>query len=98
MSKRRRVTCGGVTERAVSLFRYGLQLEREGKTDTALFQKLDIELSRELGLKPWHPSVYEVTVGLDEDDDGIPPNVPRDHRTHYQHVINLRRSLVGAPR
>jgi hypothetical protein len=39
MSKRRRITYGGVTEPAVSLFRYGLQLEREGKTDTALFQR-----------------------------------------------------------
>jgi hypothetical protein len=80
------------------LFRHGLHLERECKTKTDLFKKVHLELSRELGLKPWHPSVYEVTVGLDEDDDGIPPNVPRDHRTHYQHVINLRRTLVGAPR
>ena len=98
MSRKRRTTYGGVSERAVALFRHGLQLERECKTETDLFKKVDLELSRELGLKPWHPSVYEVTVGLDEDDDGIPPNVPRDHRTHYQHVINLRRTLVGAPR
>ena len=98
MTKRRRNTRGTITRRAASLFRYGLQLEREGKTDTDLFKKVDLELSRELQLPPWCPSIYEVGIGLDEDDDGIPPNVPRDHRPHWERVRNLRRSLVGAPR
>jgi hypothetical protein len=99
MSRKRRTTYGGVSDRAVALFRYG-QLEREDKTETDLFRKVDIELSRELGLPPWCPSVYEVGIGIDddEDDDGIPPNVPRDHRPHWERVRNLRRSLVGAPR
>ena len=83
---------------AVNLFRYGLRLEREGKTETDLFRKVDIELSRELGLPPWCPSIYEVGIGIDEGDDGIPPNVPRDHRPHWERVRDLRRSLVGAPR
>jgi hypothetical protein len=63
VNKRRRNTPGTITQRAVSLFRYGLQLEREGKTDTDLFKKVDLELSRELPLPPWCPSVYEVGIG-----------------------------------
>jgi hypothetical protein len=85
-------------DRAVNLFRYGSRLEREGKTDTDLFRKVDIELFRELGLPPWCPSIYEVGIGIDEDDDGIPPNVQRDHRPHWERVRDLRRTLVGAPR
>jgi hypothetical protein len=73
-------------------------LEREGKTDTDLFKKVDLELSRELQLPPWCPSIYEVGIGMDEDDDAIPPNVPRDHRPHWGRVRGLRRALVCAPR
>jgi hypothetical protein len=98
VNKRRRNTPCIITQRAVSLFRYGLQLERESKTDTDLFRKVDLELSRELQLPPWCPSVYEVGIGIDEGDDGIPPNVPRDHRPHWERVRDLRRSLVSAPR
>jgi hypothetical protein len=53
------------------------------------FRKVDIELSRELGLKPWEPSVYELTVGLDDDDDGIPTGVPPGHRPHWERVRDL---------
>jgi hypothetical protein len=97
MSRKRRVTHGGVSERAINLFRYGLQLESEGKTDTDLFKKVDLELHRELDLRPWSPSVFWVGIGIDAGDDGIPPNVPRDHRPHWERVRDLRRSLVGAP-
>jgi hypothetical protein len=97
MPNRRRNSPGTITRRAVSLFQYGLRLEREGKTDSDLFKKVDLELSRELELPPWCPSVYEVGIGLDEGDDGIPPNVPRDHRSHWERVRDLRRSLMGAP-
>jgi hypothetical protein len=76
MSRRRRHVAGSITNRAVNLFRYGLRLEREGKTDSDLFRKVDIELSRELGLPPWCPSIFEVGIGLDEGDDGIPPGAP----------------------
>src|SRR5262245_49824731 len=97
MTKRRRNKSGTITQRAVNLFRYCLQLEREGKTDTDLFRKVDVELSRELMLPPWCPSVYEVGIGIDDDDDGIPAHVLRDHRPHWERVRNLRRSLIGAP-
>jgi hypothetical protein len=97
MTKRRRNTTGTISQRAVNLFRYGLRLEREGKSATDLFNKVDLALSRELQLPPWCPSIFEVGIGID-DDDGIPPNVPGDHRPHWLRVRDLRRSLVGAPR
>ena len=99
MSRKRITSIGGVTENAVFLFRYGLLLERKGERDSDRFKEVDRELSRELGLKPWHPSVFDVAISLDdEEDDGIPPSIPRDYRAHYQHAINLRRALIGAPR
>ena len=58
-------------------------------------QEVDRELSRELDLRPWHPSIFDVTAGID--DDEILASVRPDHRAFYQHVINLHRALVGAP-
>jgi hypothetical protein len=98
MSRRRRITYRGLSERAIHLFRYGLTLQREGREDSNLFKKVDRELSHELSLKPWHPSIYEVTAGFDDEEDAIVASVKPDHRVYYQHVINLRRALVGAPR
>jgi hypothetical protein len=79
------------------LFGYGLQLQRVNKEHTSLFNEVDRELSRELGLRPWYPSIYEVTAGFDDEVDAILASVRPDHRAYYQHVINLRRALVGAP-
>ena len=88
-----------MSRKRITLFRYGLLLERKGERDSDRFKEVDRELSRELGLKPWHPSVFDVAISLDdEEDDGIPPSIPRDYRAHYQHAINLRRALIGAPR
>jgi hypothetical protein len=95
---RKRITYGGVSENAVFLFRYGLLLERKGERDTDRFKEVERELSRELGLRPWHPSIYEVTAGFDDEVDAILASVRPDHRTYYQYVIKLRRALVGAPR
>ena len=94
MSRRRTTYIGGVSENAVFLFRYGLRLERKGERDTDRFKEVDRELSRELGLKPWEPSVFDVTAGIDDDDE-ILASVRPDHRTEYKHVISLRRALVG---
>jgi hypothetical protein len=96
MSRKRTTFVGGVSENAVFLFRYGLLLERRGERDTERFKEVERELSRELNLRPWHPSVFEVTAGID-DDDAILASVRPDHRAYYRHVINLRRDLVAAP-
>jgi hypothetical protein len=96
MSRKRRITFGGVSEDAVFLFRYGLLLESRGECDTERFKEVERELSRDLNLRPWHPSIYDVTAGVKE-DDAILASVRPDHRTYYQHVINLRRALVSAP-
>jgi hypothetical protein len=96
MSRKRTTFEGAVTENAVFLFRYSLLLERRGERDTNRFKEVERELSRELQLRPWHPSIYEVTAGID--DDEILASVRPDHRAFYAHVINLRRALVGAAR
>jgi hypothetical protein len=93
---RKRIYVGGVSENAAFLFRYGLLLERKGERDTDRFKEVDRELSRELDLRPWHPSIFDVTAGID--DDEILASVKPDHRAYYQHVINLHHCLVGAPR
>jgi hypothetical protein len=98
MRRKRRITYHGISDRAIHLFRYGLKLESQGKGDSDLFKKVDRELSRELSLQPWHPSIYEVNTGFDDEEDAILASVKPDHRVYYQHVINLRRGLVGAPR
>jgi hypothetical protein len=85
---------GGVSEDAVFLFRFGLLLERRGERDTDRFKEVDRELSRELDLRPWHPSIFDVTAGID--DDEVIASVRPDHREYYKHVIDLRRTLVGA--
>jgi hypothetical protein len=64
-------------------------------TASSALRKVDIELSRELGLPPWCPSVYEVGIGIDEYDDGISTDVPPSHRPHWERVRDLRRSLVA---
>jgi hypothetical protein len=84
MSKRRRVSYGGVAERAIALFGYGLQLQRENKEHTSLFKKVDRELSRELGLRPWHPSIYEVTASFDDAED------PRQRATRPPRLLPAR--------
>jgi hypothetical protein len=93
---RKRIYTGGVSENAVFLFRYGLLLERRGERDTDRFKEVERELSRELDLRPWHPSIYDVTAGIEEDEE-ILASVRPDHREYYKHVIDLRRALVGAP-
>jgi hypothetical protein len=100
-NKRRRILVGGVTERAISLFRYGLQLQREGKENTDLFKKVDRALWAELrqikNLKPWYPSVFWVTCGSDEEEHEILASVRPDCREYWNHVIAIRRELVAAP-
>jgi hypothetical protein len=99
MTKRRRITHSGISARAICLFRYGLQLQREGKEDTDLFKHVDRELSHELHviLKPWHPSVFEVSAGFDDEEDAILATVKPEHRAYYRHTIKVRRDLLGAP-
>jgi hypothetical protein len=96
-TSRKRITYGGgVSENAVFLFRYGLLLERRGERDTDRFKEVERELSREFGLRPWEPSIFDVTAGIDDDEE-ILASVKPDHREYYRRVINLRRALVGAP-
>jgi len=97
MPRRRRLASSGVTERAVSLFRYGTRLIHDGKYDTDLFRQVERELGREIGARPWWPSVFEVGCGLDDDDDSFPPYMRADQRPDYEKVRSIRRCLVGAP-
>jgi hypothetical protein len=91
---RKHIYVGGVSDNAALLFRYGLLLEQRGERDTDRFKEIERELSRELKLRPWHPSIYDVTAGIEEDNE-ILATVRPDHREYYKHVI---RALVGAPR
>jgi hypothetical protein len=72
------------------LFRTGLQLQSANKGDSDIFWELDLELSRELDLRPWHPSIFDITADLDDED------IAPEHRLEYAHVIAFRRALVGA--
>jgi hypothetical protein len=81
---RKRITYGGVSEDAVFLFRFGLLLERRNERNTDRFREVDKELTRELGLRPWHPSVFDVTGGV-EDDNEILASARPDHRAFYAH-------------
>src|SRR4029077_21142303 len=66
-TSRKRITYGGgVSENVVFLFRYGLLLERRGERDTDRFKEVERELSREFGLRPWEPSIFDVTAGIDD--------------------------------
>src|SRR5262245_32987354 len=95
--RKRRDDFNGITTRTVKLFRTGLQLQSSGRGDSDVFKELDHQLSRELNLRPWHPSIFEVTAFID-DEEAILSGVSPEHRAFYRHVINLRRALVGAPR
>jgi hypothetical protein len=62
MLRRRRISRGGVSQRAVALFRYGRQLRRENKQHTSLFKSRSRAKPR-MGPRTWHPSIYEVVAG-----------------------------------
>jgi hypothetical protein len=98
MTRQRRDGFVGISERAVKLFRYGLQLQREGKEDSDSFKQVDCELSHELGLKPWEPSVYWVPSGTDEgEEETFLTEINPHQREFYARVIALRRTMIGAP-
>jgi hypothetical protein len=88
MTRRRRITYTGVSNRAIGLYRYALTLRQ----DSDLFRKVDTELSRELAIKVWEPSIFEL-----EPSDDVPDDMPPDHVMYYVRVRDLRRALAGAP-
>jgi hypothetical protein len=97
MTRRRRPIYEGVSNRAIKLFWIGAKLEHDGKIESELFKKIDAELSRELGLKPWHPSVFELDLETDSSTFVIPDYVRPDHIAYWLKVGELKRQLVAAP-
>jgi hypothetical protein len=77
-----------VTQQALDLFRQLTQMEGEGKFNTPEFNKLDTDLSRSLGLKPWHPTIFEVF-----DESEILDVRDIHHRANARKVLNLKKQL-----
>ena len=75
---------------AVRMFRRGTKFVSEGREGDAEFRKIATLLHRKLGLRPWQPSVFDVS-----DDD--PPAAP-DHAFHWKLVVSLRRQLAELAR
>ena len=69
------------------LFRFGLLLERRGERDSDRFREVERDLARELSLRPWHPSIFDITAGIDDDEE-ILATVKPDQREYYRHVID----------
>jgi len=80
-----------ISQRAVMLFKACCKLLSQGYSeDSDEFRDLSLELRRELGLKPWHPDVFDVG---DITEDGVPPDDP-SHLNGWLMVRNIRRKLI----
>ena len=71
---------------SVGLFRRGTRLLDEGRADEKEFDKIRLALHRRLGLKPWHPNVFDV-------DLYAPDNNPHQLRD-WKFVTSLRNQLA----
>jgi hypothetical protein len=79
-----------VTARAVHLYRLGLRM-RQGAAVRGdwRFSDLVLALHRELNLRPWHPSVFDLDPHDTPADDGM---IAQQH----EHVRDLLRQLQEA--
>jgi hypothetical protein len=78
-----------ITREAVRLFKIGLQMLHRGVPDDASeFYNLEMELHRELGLRPWHEFIFNVGVG-----DVPRPTDDSMKQVAFEHVVSLRRAL-----
>ena len=71
---------------SVGLFRRGTRLLDEGRADEKEFDKIRLALHRRLGLKPWHPNVFDV--------DLYAPSDPHQRRD-WEWVASLRDQLAA---
>ena len=64
---------------------------RRGDLGNPQFYKIDRELHRELGLKPWHENVLDITIDME------PPDYLKDQDAidDWFYVRELRRQLVS---
>ena len=70
---------------SVRMFRRGTRLMREGCDGEKEFTKIRLALHRRLGLKPWHPNVFDV--------DLYAPSDPHQ-RYDWELVASLRDQLI----
>lgn len=72
---------------SVRLFKRGVKLAGDGLDDTEEFRKVSVLLHRRLALKPWVPSVFDMTM------DDAPPDSPYEFKL-WKTVMDLRRQLI----
>jgi hypothetical protein len=92
----RRSVAPRVSPYAVHLYRLGLKMQHDGVDESSReWLDLTLALHRELGLKPWHPFIFD----LDPDDD-TPGRFPVDLddmiSRQREHVLELLRQLRAA--
>jgi hypothetical protein len=80
-----------VTQRPIDLFKLGLQMADNGQRESKEYIEVCSALHTELGLRLWHEDIFDVDVN-DEPPAGLDPL----RRTHFKHVVNLRRQLILA--
>jgi hypothetical protein len=88
----KRETYPVVTPRAVNLFLNCCRLIASNERDSLDFWRAERALTRELGLKPWHPTVFEI----DMDREGPPENLKPHEVVFWNYVRDLRFKLVAA--
>jgi len=75
-----------IDSESVRMFRRGTRLVDEGREGDKEFKRLALELHRRLGLKPWHPNVFDV--------DLYAPSDPHQRRD-WEWVASLRDQLAA---
>jgi len=86
-----------VSSWAVALWKNGWAMIYAGcDEDGDEFGELRLELHRELSLRPWHWSPFDVGSVGEGDEDDLAPEPPDDpsHLRDFQMVRNIRRRLV----
>ena len=85
----RRAVAARVTAYALHLYRLGLKMRHDGVDESSREAiNLDLALHRELGLKPWHPTVFD----LDAADD-TPVDLDDMRGRQHAYVLDLLRQL-----
>jgi hypothetical protein len=81
-----------ISERAVKLFKEGIALlHNGGDRDGAEMRWISIALHRELALRPWHESVFDIDI-----DTPIPERLKTQIDVdQFCYVRDLRRQLVA---
>jgi hypothetical protein len=80
-----------VTPRAIDLFRYALKLEDDGSSGTVGYNRIAVELHRELHRAVWDWNLLDVDVDDDPPDEPVPMKLASWHA-----AIALRAALEQA--